>query len=179
MKAERIEFCHCKGDDCLSRKGALLVILQLPDGTQVNLVATHLNARGGDPIRIDQLEQIRELIRIHANPEAPLILAGDLNFQPSSEPYSWMLRTLGVEDAWANTHPASEPGYTYDAFENPYAHDYAIRTHFPLSKERIDFQMFRAGTRNSIRAVETRLILNERPWYSDHYGLYAQFDIGG
>lgn len=177
LKAARQEFCSCKGDDCLSRKGALLALIQLPDGSRVNVLATHLNARGGDPIRLKQLEQILDLIRNTADPESPLILAGDLNFTPESAPYRWLLENLSLADVWSETHSPSEPGYTYDAFENPYARAYALQTHFPLTRERIDYLLYRAGTKTGIQSVESRLILNERPWYSDHYGVQAQFEI--
>jgi endonuclease/exonuclease/phosphatase family metal-dependent hydrolase len=175
LRASKIEFCRCKGDDCLSRKGAVLALIQMPDGSKLNLLGTHLNARGGDPIRIDQLEQIRDLIQREADSEAPLVLAGDLNFIPGSQPYSWLGTELSLSDSWAQTHPASEPGYTYDAFENAYARDYAIRTHFPLTRERIDYILYRNGNTASLRAESSRLILNERPWYSDHYGLSTTF----
>jgi endonuclease/exonuclease/phosphatase family metal-dependent hydrolase len=147
----------------------------LPDGQKLNLLGTHLNARGGDPIRVDQLVQIRDLIDREADPEAPLVLAGDLNFTPGSESYAWLGSHLGLADSWAQTHSATDPGYTYDAFENAYARDYAIRTHFPLTRERIDYILFRNGKNGSLRAESSRLILNERPWYSDHYGLSTTF----
>ena len=176
LRASKIEFCKCKGDDCLSRKGAVLALIRMPDGTKLNLLGTHLNARGGDPVRVDQLEQIRDLIRREADPEAPLILAGDLNFTPDSEPYLWLRRELSLEDTWLQTHPASEPGYTYDAFENAYARDYAIRTNFPLTRERIDYILYKEGKSTRVSPETSRLIFNERPWYSDHYGLSTTFN---
>jgi endonuclease/exonuclease/phosphatase family metal-dependent hydrolase len=176
LRTDRVEFCTCKGDDCLSRKGALLVLIALPDGTRINLLATHLNARGGDPVRIRQLEEITELLRRSADPEAPIVFSGDFNFEPGSAPYHWLEQNLGFRDIWQETHPADEPGYTYDAFENPYAHDYAIRTHFPLTKERIDLILHRDGARFSVTPKSSRIVLNERPWYSDHYGLLAEFE---
>jgi endonuclease/exonuclease/phosphatase family metal-dependent hydrolase len=176
LKASKIEFCRCKGDDCLSRKGAVLALIQMPDGTKLNLLGTHLNARGGDPIRVDQLAQIRELIQREGDPDAPLVLAGDLNFTPESQPYTWLRSELALADSWSETHSASEPGYTYDAFENAYARDYAIRTNFPLSRERIDYILYRNGSKGTLQAESSRLILNERPWYSDHYGLSTTFN---
>jgi endonuclease/exonuclease/phosphatase family metal-dependent hydrolase len=153
----------------------VLALIQLPDGKKLNLLGTHLNARGGDPIRVDQLIQIRDLIERDADPDAPLILAGDLNFTPGSLPYSWLGSELALADSWSETHTVSEPGFTYDAFENAYARDYAIRTHFPLTRERIDYIMYRNGGTGKLRAESSRLILNERPWYSDHYGLSTTF----
>lgn len=175
LRTSKIEFCRCKGDDCLSRKGVVFALIQMPDGKRLNLIGTHLNARGGDPIRVDQLAQIRDLIQREADPDAPLILAGDLNFTPGSQPYAWLESELALADSWARTHSASEPGYTYDAFENAYARDYAIRTHFPLTRERIDYILYRNGGNGTLRPEASRLILNERPWYSDHYGLSTTF----
>lgn len=162
----------CKKDDCFSRKGALLAVVRLPSGKRVNVVATHLNARGEDDIRESQILQLHNFVRYYREPDAPVLIAGDFNFDPASGVYSKMLSLLRVEDTWTRLHNASEPGYTSDCETNYYARDYFERYHFPIARERIDYLLT-----DRLPALESRLILNTGMLYSDHYGLFARYSL--
>lgn len=164
----------CHSEDCLSRKGANMAIVTLPSGKKLNIVGTHLNAAGGENIRISQLDQLAIFSDWYEDKSAPTIIAGDLNFNPLSNEYQYAKKKMNVSDAWEETHFASEPGYTYDCFENHYAHDYTIKTNGALFKSRIDY-LFHRG---NIKALSTQITMNnEENLFSDHYGVMGEFEI--
>ncbi|MBS1958319.1 MAG: sphingomyelin phosphodiesterase [Bdellovibrionales bacterium] len=165
-------FRSCKADDCLSRKGALLVVADLPSGRKINVVVTHMNARGEDNIRKDQVDQLQAFMTYYAEPNAPILLIADFNFNPSSALYPYSLQSLQLTDTWTATHPASEPGLTSDCENNHYARKYSIAHHFSLVRERIDFMLTRG-----LKPLSSEIIFNTGTLYSDHYGVYATFDV--
>jgi len=178
VASAQVSFCKCTGADCLSNKGAVLAILELPEGGRLNVVATHLDAGKQDSIRVSQMEQIKSLIQNYADLEAPLIVSGDFNFSDRSLGYEKMMELFEARDTWKDTHDSSEPGYTYDAYENRYAHDYSIQTHEPLMKDRIDYVLYRSGLKTGLSPTGSKIIFNQEPLYSDHYGIEAEFAIG-
>jgi endonuclease/exonuclease/phosphatase family metal-dependent hydrolase len=143
LRSAKMHYKGCLADDCLSKKGALLAVVELPDGQRLNLVGTHLNARGDDSVRINQLDQLKNFIEEFAEPTAPILISGDFNYNPDSTAYAYSIEHLGVKDAWTAIHAASDPGITYDTVNNPYAHDYCIQHNFPLTQERIDFNLIK------------------------------------
>jgi endonuclease/exonuclease/phosphatase family metal-dependent hydrolase len=177
LSEARVAFKRCEGFDCLSHKGAVLVVLGLPDGGRLNLLATHLNAGSKESVRISQLDQIKQLIEQSGAPEAPLLIAGDFNFSADSESYSRMIQDWSVTDTWLETHSFDDPGITYDSFENSYARDYARKTHEAPMRARIDFVLHRDSKKGRIRGLGSRVIFNEEPFYSDHYGVLASFEV--
>ncbi len=164
----------CKKEDCLSRKGANLVTIELPTGKKLNIVSTHLNAAGGESFRIAQLKQLAIFADYYEDKTAPTLIAGDMNFGPQSSEYQYAMQNLGVTDAWAQTHSASEPGYTYDCYANHYARDYTIKTGGSFFKERIDYFF----PRGAIKTISTELTMNnDETLYSDHYGIIGEFEF--
>jgi endonuclease/exonuclease/phosphatase family metal-dependent hydrolase len=123
------------------------------------------------------MEQIKSLIENHGDPDAPLLFAGDFNFNDRSEAYEKMMEYFGANDTWLDTHDSTEPGYTYDAYENRYAHDYSIKTNEPLIKERIDFVLHRPGSAHELRPISSQIVFRTEPLYSDHYGIEAHFEL--
>ena len=174
IRSAKIAYTGCNGDDCLSKKGVWLAVVKMPDGQLINLVGTHLNARGDDNVRINQLDQLKYFIDKQAEPGAPILISGDFNFNPLSPAYSYGIKTLGVVDAWTALHPPSEPGITYDTVGNHYAHEYCIEHNFPLSQDRIDFNLMQG---DGLAPVSSNLIFNQAPLYSDHYGVYSSYEL--
>ena len=169
-----LAYHQCASSDCLARKGSSLVTITLPSGKVINLAGTHLDSGGTDDLRIDQLRQLKIFTDFYANPTAPLLVMGDFNFGPASSAYQYARSELKLDDSWLDTHPASEPGLTYDSYKNHYAHDYEIKTHDLMIVDRIDF-MFHRG---AITPISTQLIFNEEDsLYSDHYGILAEFEL--
>ena len=172
IRSEKMAFGVCVKDDCLSRKGAALAVVVLPDGSNLNLIATHLNARGDDDTRIEQLMELKVFIEENAELEAPILLGGDFNFNPESKSYSYMMEILKLQDTWPATHTSKDPGITYDCKNNKIAHDYSIKTHFPLTEERIDYMLS-----HGLTALSSKIVLDQKPELSDHYGIEAEFEV--
>ena len=170
-------FRRCTESDCLAKKGAILAVLDLPDGQKLNLVATHLDSGKKVNVRLSQLEQIRALIEQEGEIGAATVFTGDLNFAEDSIEYPRMIQNLGMIDAWRATHPMAESGFTYDTSENRYAHDYAIKTHEPPLRGRIDYSLSKDGTQSLITPTESSVIFNDEPLLSDHYGLETTYRI--
>jgi endonuclease/exonuclease/phosphatase family metal-dependent hydrolase len=169
-----LTYSNCKKDDCLSRKGANLIIAKLPSGKSINFVGTHLNAAGGEETRISQLKQLQIFSDWYEDKNNPTIIAGDFNFDPFSNEFEYARKNMHVSDAWAENHSSSEPGYTYDCYENHYAHDYTIKTHGSLFKDRIDYFFLRGN----VKSLETTIKMNDsETTLSDHYGIYGEFEI--
>jgi len=170
-------FRRCTESDCLARKGAILVVLDLPDGQKLNVVATHLDSGKMVNVRLSQLKQIQTLIETGGEPGAATVFAGDLNFIEDSIEYPRMMSALGMTDGWRATHAVSDPGFTYDTTQNRYAHDYSIKTHEPPLRGRIDYVLSKDGALSLITPTDSKVIFNEEPLLSDHYGLETEFMI--
>jgi endonuclease/exonuclease/phosphatase family metal-dependent hydrolase len=164
----------CESTDCLSRKGANLVTVTLPSGKKLNVVGTHLNADGGEASRIDQLKQLNIFSDWYEDKTAPTIIAGDFNFNPLSNEYQYARQSMQVSDAWEDTHSSSDAGFTYDCYENHYAHDYTLKTGGRLFKSRIDYIFLRGN----IKTMSTTLEMNTPDnTFSDHYAIMGEFEI--
>lgn len=95
---EEIDFDQCEGDDCLARKGALLVQAEF-NGTEFQLLGTHLEAGGTREMKTSQYQEISELIERHKKQGVPQLLAGDFNTNKRDEIlYPRMLEMLQAED---------------------------------------------------------------------------------
>jgi len=177
IHSAQVSFCDCTAADCFSKKGAVIAVLELPGGEHLNVVSTHLDAGAKDSVRISQMKQIKLLIDTYADPQAPMVFSGDFNFNDRSEGYEKMMELFQANDTWLATHDSTEPGYTYDAYENRYAREYSIQNHEPLMKDRIDFVLYRSGRSLSLTPVRSEILFRSEPLYSDHYGIEAEYDL--
>ena len=94
-----IDYEECEGfDDCMARKGALLVEMEF-QGQPIQILGTHLQAGGPHEVRHSQYREMRQLLNAHAKPGVPQLLCGDMNTRRSDvENYSIMMETLDAED---------------------------------------------------------------------------------
>lgn len=127
-KIGEILFDDCKGFDCASRKGALMVEVE-KDGHSYQLIGTHMQADDSprkEDIRDKQLEQIKnQLVDPFHMDGVPQLLCGDFNIHKRDiKHYNQMLKTLAAEDNVCaadllEENPAiSEEVYTYDCKNN-------------------------------------------------------------
>jgi endonuclease/exonuclease/phosphatase family metal-dependent hydrolase len=108
---QEIEFADCRGIECFSRKGA--VLLSGRCGTApFRLVVTHLQGEEGpvfteknQRVRQAQMRQLRDqLLTPNLEPNVPFILCGDLGTPRFTEvgsespPYREMLATFGAQN---------------------------------------------------------------------------------
>ena len=112
---EEIDFSECQGlDDCMARKGALLVEVNWKN-QPIQVLGTHLQAGGPQSIRHSQYAEIRALLNRHQQEKVLQIVCGDMNTRRSDlSAYEDMLRSLDVEDG-----PFEGPRqFTSDAVNN-------------------------------------------------------------
>lgn len=97
-KLGTIDFKDCENDDCLARKGALLVEAEWM-GVTFQVLGTHLEAGGPQWIKRNQYSEIRQLIDRYRRDSVPQFLCGDFNTNiDDTVLYPEMLATLDVED---------------------------------------------------------------------------------
>jgi len=94
-----VDYAECQGfDDCMARKGALLVEMDF-HGKRVQILGTHLQAGGPQSIRHSQYEEMRALLDAHAKPGILQLVCGDMNTARSrTADYKDMLKTLAAGD---------------------------------------------------------------------------------
>jgi len=143
---EKIETHSLPGEEPAERRGALAVTVR-PWGRDegvVTFVATHFDHQR-EP---DRIRQVKEINRLFVKDDgAPVILAGDLNAVPDSEPMRVLLKEW-TDAGGANgaaTVPADKP------------------------RRRIDYVLLRPSS--GWRVVETLVV--EEPLASDHRPLLA------
>jgi endonuclease/exonuclease/phosphatase family metal-dependent hydrolase len=94
-------------------RAALEIHIELPGGVKMAFVGTHLDHQRNQNNRMMQAERIMEL---YENYDLPIVLAGDLNAAPGSEPINLLLRqwTDAAEDNPRPTFPSTKPSRRID-----------------------------------------------------------------
>ena len=146
-----------------TRMGRKLLIAELACGLTVATI--HLESmKDSVAARAAQLALIQPHLAAHSN---DVVLAGDMNFQPSDAIETGALDPSFV-DVWPALHP-DDPGYTADSEKNPMR--FALKP--KLSRKRID-RVFLRSTRwrpTAIELVGTEPIDIDETFTSDHFGL--------
>lgn len=169
-KLETLEFSDCQEEDCVARKGALLVEADV-DGKKIQLLGTHMNAAGGEEVKIKQLVQIKKLIEKHSKSGIPQLICGDFNIKKTNRKlYQMMLDFFKASDG-----PISgEIQHTYDPKNNDM-----------LTKEKgdarlIDFIFFRSNENKESRESRREIKRYRKGWsknnkdLSDHFALWME-----
>ncbi len=165
----------------LGRKGALISTIETPEGP-CTLVAPHFyagTAQADARIREEQLLVL--LAHLDAvDRDAPVIVAGDLNFPPHTyddgRPSEMRLLTeAGFRDALSTSSGAESPTWSYS--RNRYARNW-LQTH--KSDMRFDYILWRAGLRSTVEPASARIVLDTvGEEVSDHYGVVADLSVNG
>jgi len=182
VRTEKIVFDRCSGTDCLANKGALLTRLEVDGLGEIDVVATHLNAAGGDGLRSRQLAQILELVARESG-DRPVILAGDFNFHSESDPYYDLSIDEGFRDSFAeyrDVHPELSPiewfGLTFDPDRN-----LNLKLEGPFRRgDRLDYIWVKDHGRTETRVKRSGLVLDRLVsgmHLSDHFGIRTDFEI--
>lgn len=133
------------------------------DGGEIyDVVVTHLSF--GDEqadVRLAQAQALEELLVEKILPDAPgpVILAGDFNAPPSSQPVE-LFTAEGWTEAFHRLHP-DDPGYTYPSGN---------------AKSKIDYVFLLDGSYETVLLSD--VVLNQPVgglYPSDHYGIAATF----
>jgi endonuclease/exonuclease/phosphatase family metal-dependent hydrolase len=182
VRSEKMVFDRCSGTDCLANKGALLTRLDVDGVGEVDVVATHLNAAGGDSLRSQQLAQILELVARESG-DRPVILAGDFNFHSESDPYYDLSVDEGYRDSFAeyrDARPELSPmewfGFTFDPDRN-----LNLKLEAPFRRgDRLDYIWVKDHGRTETRVKRSGLVLDRQVsgmHLSDHFGVRTDFEI--
>ncbi|BBC36496.1 hypothetical protein SGFS_077900 [Streptomyces graminofaciens] len=148
-----------------------------PGGTPLWILGNHFKSQigGGGGLRLEQAKRVREIYEAALDRSAHVIVAGDLNDNPTSEPIK-QLMDAGLQDAMSHHSYQGLPG-THEQGTSP--------------KGKIDYLMFSPGLFDRVRkvGVERRGIWapNTFPHFdtvtshltqaSDHAALYADLDL--
>jgi len=127
---------------------ALQVTIQLQGGDEIMFIGTHLDHTRPETDRINQAKKINELFK---DINIPMILVGDFNATPDSEPIK-ILSQYWIDACGNNPQPTFPSA-------NP--------------KQKIDYIMYRPADR--WRVVETRII--DEKVASDHCPLFAILEL--
>ena len=129
-------------------RAALEVHIELPGGVKMAFVGTHLDHQREQSNRIMQTNRIMEL---YENYDLPIVLAGDLNATPGSDPINLLLRQWSgaARDDPQPTFPSKKP----------------VR--------RIDYIMYKPN--NCWKVVEVRVI--DEKVASDHCPVLAVLEL--
>lgn len=161
------------GIDALSRKGALLVELDVK-GQRVQVIGTHLQNAGNTWRKHSQCAELfHKVIKQFARPNVPQIICGDFNIDKyqASDEYSSVLATLQAKDS-----DLQEQVYSYDRLNND------LNVERGTTRELIDFIFIRSNAAQfSVKQKSIRIF--KQAWHknhndlSDHYGVEAEFEF--
>ncbi len=95
---ESIKYKQCKGIDCAGHKGCLLVEVEHP-AMKFQLLGTHMQAGGGESLKLSQYSEAGDLLKRHEKPGEPQFAAGDFNTSKVNKVlYPALVKALNAED---------------------------------------------------------------------------------
>lgn len=173
----------CAGFDCLANKGVLLVTLDVPGKGAVQIATTHLNSRAASGVPDArsilayrrQVALLGQFLRREADPDRPLILAGDFNVgdAPGRRP-AITAEVEGLKTAWGDeAGEGLRTCVTQGHVDRPQDADYIIR------RSR-DFEFFYSSRTARITAEQASVPFGREPdgsSLSDHYGFQVRYRL--
>lgn len=173
-QSKAIKFTNRCGIDAFSRKGALLVELDV-NGKKVQVVDTHLQSCGPEWIRQSQCVELsnKMLIPLQKN-GVPQIVCGDFNINKYADlDYACMLQNLDVIDE----DFVSDQKFTYDHEQN----DLIKQSKFKI-KDLIDY-IFVKTNKSQTFVQQKKIKIIQSEWHmkhkdlSDHYAIEAVIQL--
>lgn len=173
----------CAGYDCLANKGALLVTLSVPGRGRVQVLTTHLNARGASGVPEErsfaaytrQVDLLDLFIKEHADPALPLVVAGDFNVGGAPGRRS----TLFTRAAGWNALEGGSGGEGLRACMAKTAVDRRDDAQEIIRRSR-DFQFFYSGQQAALTAEHAEIPFGRAPdgaMLSDHLGFSVTYRL--
>jgi endonuclease/exonuclease/phosphatase family metal-dependent hydrolase len=122
--------------DKFARKGCLMVEVELPDGSNMQVLGTHLQAGGPDAIRHSQYKQLKNFIDKHRKENVPQLICGDFNTKKHDHiNYKTMVSIIDAEDG----EISGELCCTSDGYLND------MKDYNPDDRKVIDYIFYRAN----------------------------------
>ncbi|MEZ0367797.1 MAG: endonuclease/exonuclease/phosphatase family protein [Candidatus Sericytochromatia bacterium] len=174
LKTEFVEFNHCTGTDCLTRKGILLTRIDHPKIGPVDVYTTSYQA--GDTARAKEIRtqddnrQLQEMIQRNRS-TFPVIITGDFDFVPEQSEYKDLLTRMQLVDVFPKLHP-NEGGYTSTP-DNPNLKGEGV----PMRLDYIFLLKKDGVTITPLTASLTHTAPIDNFVLSDHYGVSAKLRI--
>lgn len=168
-------YSACAGLDCLAAKGVMLVRVRLDDGTEVDVINTHLNARRASrapkPRTLQahhrQTDELLAFIADHAAPDRPLVVGGDFNVRNAPDRYEYRAeaRPYVVVAEFCHRH-AAQCASPHAAQDQPW-----------LKSQ--DLQAFASPAGVDLRPVGVGTLFDggETPSLSDHAGYLVRYRL--
>lgn len=165
------KFTTCEKEDCMARKGGLIVEVQ-KDGKTFQVLGTHIEAGGPREMKMSQYAQLKELSDRFHKDSIPLFLCGDFNTRKTDENlYPHMLDILDAEDGDISGElQCTSDHATCDMDLSP-----------DKSKKVIDYILLR---KNGPKYTATRTVRRfQQKWHknhqdlSDHYAVMMEYKM--
>jgi endonuclease/exonuclease/phosphatase family metal-dependent hydrolase len=167
---ESIKYTQCKGIDCAGHKGAMLVEVEHPAG-KLQLLGTHMQAGGGDSLKLSQYAEAGALLKSHEQPGIPQFVAGDFNTHKfakvgpntrknSPNLYISLKKALNAEDGDITGDLQFSTDHMYNDME----------VYNPNKRDVIDFIFFKG---NGVKYTSSTRYIRafEQQWDSKHKSL--------
>jgi endonuclease/exonuclease/phosphatase family metal-dependent hydrolase len=148
----------------------------LPSGASLWLLCNHFKSKigGGGPKRRQQAERVKQILTANHNLQTDLVVvAGDLNDTPDSQPLSPLLQVNRLHDV-VNHLPSTEPRFTYK--DGPDQIDYLLVSE-PLEQGINNVRIERRGI-FSAQFPHFPEVSSATTSASDHAAVVAEFNIG-
>ena len=171
LSSQSIIFKNRHGWDALSRKGALMVEINV-NGASAQIAATHLQNSGGAWLRHAQCVEFYErLLKPNKKDCTPQLLCGDFNINKNSseDSYHFMLTTLDASDG----DLTGDNKFTYDRLNND------LHVEKGTGRDLIDYILLRKNgawidsPHRQIKVIKNRWHAHHED-LSDHYALEAE-----
>lgn len=158
------EWASKSWDTAISRTVTWGEFFHRPTGEHLFIFNTHFD-HAGSQARLNSAKLMVEKIDEIAGKKAPVVVLGDFNaVAEKSEPWR-VFAEADFKDAWVESPEKKGPASTWSRFQAPDEN----------SDRRIDWILFRGPLKVSF--VETVTYQEEGRYPSDHYPVYADFEL--
>ena len=147
-------------------------------GVTIDVVNTHMSNGVHNPDRMKQVSELTNHLTygdlVHPKNFNPVILCGDTNAD-GEEPEMRAMRAFGFIDSFLGANPNPQDttygGMTWDD-ANP-----NTRGNLEEPDQRVDYVGFFPGTENTFEVLSSKIVLDEAPHVSDHYGVLSELKL--
>jgi phospholipase C len=168
VSSRSIVFENKKGSDALSRKGALLVELDVK-GNRIQVVGTHLQNAGDDRLRQLQCQEVHQkLLLPFTKTGTPQLICGDFNVNKyrSTESYLHMLTSLEANDGELK----GERKFSYDRLNND------LKAEPGQDQDLIDYILIREN-QSWVPSMQREIVAIKSRWNKDHEDLSDHYSM--
>lgn len=127
--------------------------------------------------RIIQSVAISKFLETESRGKYPLILCGDMNADGEEPEMKWLRESSGFADSFLIANPdlnrAKHGGNTWDN-RNELTDGNTIEP-----DQRLDYIYAKNSDGEQLETLSSKIVLDEKPYVSDHYGVYSVFSLRG